>query len=244
MHHMTGSGRDAGQPACWNSWHVAARFCSAFAAATTLALVGAGPAASSVGGGAYAVSANVNALVAPVSAGALPSVSLPAEGGGPFTESLLSANVIGLAPVQAARVSTQGNSGTGTATSSASMVDASIAGLVTVRAARSRCTATSADASASASAVDLVVAGIPVSTVNAGPNTTITLPVGRVVVNEQLKSSAAAITVNAVRVSLDAAVASGDIVIAQSRCSVRSSSGARAKQARRARKAQAKKAFT
>lgn len=207
------------------------------AAATVLsALACAGPsAAASVGGGAYGISANVNAVLAPVSVGAAPAVTLPAEGGGPFTESLLSANLAGLLPVRLAEVRTEGNSARGSASSSATALNASVAGVVAVSAARSRCSASSTSAQAAASVADLVVAGIPISTVDAGPNTTISLPVGRVVLNEQRLSGASDISVSAVHVILSAAVVTGDVVIAHSRCSVRPSARTRAKKLRRAR---------
>ena len=189
----------------------------------TLAGAGSAGAAVSVGGGAYGVRANVNALLAPASVGALPTVSLPPEGGGPFAESLLSANLAGLAPVGLARVSTEGNSAVGSAKSSAATVDVGVAGLVTASVARSRCAATTTGADGSASVVDLVVAGIPVSAVDAGPNTSITLPVGRVIVNEQRRSGDSQITVNAVHVILSAPLVTADVVVAQSRCTVATS---------------------
>jgi hypothetical protein len=193
--------------------------------------------ASSIAGGAYGISANVNALLAPVSVGAAPTVTLPAEGGGPFTESLLSANLAGLLPVRLAEVATRGNSALGTVSSSATALDAAAAGIVTVSAARSRCSATTTGAQGSASVVDLVVAGTPISAVDVGPNTTISLPVGRVILNEQRRSRTADITVSAVHVILSAAVVSGDVVIAQSRCSVSSSARTRARKLRHARTA-------
>lgn len=188
---------------------------------------GSASAASEVAGGAFGVQANVNALLAPISIGALPSVSLPAEGGGPFSESLLSANLAGLAPVQVAKVSTRGNSGIGAAESSATVIDANVAGLVSVSVAKSRCSASSSGADGSAAVADLVVAGIPISTVDIGPNTAISLPVGKVIVNEQRATGDAQVTVNAVHVSFAAAAVTGDIVIAQSRCAVRSAARAR-----------------
>ena len=205
------------------------------AATLATAAIGAGPAgaATSVAGGAFGLSANVNALLAPVSAGALASVSLPPEGGGPFVESLLSANLAGLAPVGLAKVGTEGNSGIGWARSSAAVADVGIAGVVTLTAARSRCSATNDAADGSASVVDLVVAGIPISTLDVGPNTEIVLPVGKVIVNEQRTSGGSQITVNAVHVSLDALAVGGDVVIAQSRCAVRGATRARRNHPRR-----------
>lgn len=200
---------------------------------SALALAGSAGAAGSVGGGAYGISANGNAVLAPVSVGAMPSISLPAEGGGPFTESVLSANLAGLAPVRLVRLSTEGNSGIGSAKSSATTVDVNVAGMVTASAARSRCSATSSSADASAAVVDLVVAGIPISTVNAGPNTSVALPVGTVIVNEQRRTGNSQIVVNAVHVILNAAVVSADVVIAQSRCAVNAATRTKTRKLRR-----------
>ncbi|MBW3652868.1 MAG: hypothetical protein KY433_04590, partial [Actinobacteria bacterium] len=165
--------------------------------------------------------------------GAMPSISLPAEGGGPFTESVLSANLAGLAPVHLVRVSTEGNSGIGSARSSATTVDVNVAGMVTASAARSRCSATRSSADGSAAVVDLVVAGIPISTVNAGPNTSVALPVGTVIVNEQRRTGNSQIVVNAVHVILNAAVVSADVVIAQSRCAVNAATRTKSRKLRR-----------
>lgn len=214
---------------------IARRARSVASAALLLALAGSGPAAASVSGGAYGISANVNAVLAPVSVGAAPSVTLPAEGGGPFRESLLSANLAGLVPVRLAEVTTEGNSARGSASSSATTLNASVAGLVTVSAARSRCSATASSAQASASVAGLVVAGIPIATVDVGPNTTISLPVGRVILNEQRLSGASDVSVSAVHVILSAAVVTGDVVIAHSRCSVSTPVRTRAKKLRRTR---------
>lgn len=202
-------------------------------AALAVTLLSSGAASASVGGGAFALSANVNALVAPVSVGEVPSVTLPREGGGPFTASVLSANVLGLAKVDLAKVSTEGNAGVGSARGSSTLVNADVAGLVSVSAARSRCSASADSTDASASVVDLIVAGIPISTVDLGPNTAIALPVGRVVINEQIKDGASQITVNAVHVTLNALLVSGDVVLAQSRCSVNSAMRVRGKKTRR-----------
>lgn len=196
------------------------------AVAVTATLIAASPApASTVGGSAYALKANVNVLLAPLSVGALPSVVLPPEGGGPYSSSLSSVNLLGLAPIGAANVTTTGNSGIGSAASSASLLDVSLAGLIEASAVRSACTATAAATTGSTSISELVVAGIPVSTVHLGPNTTIALPVGSVVLNEQ-RREAASITVTAVHVTLDAALLSADVVLGQTRCSVRATTAA------------------
>jgi hypothetical protein len=206
------------------------------AVALILACAASAAAEERVGGGAFALRANLNALLVPLSAGALPAVTLPPEGGGPFTESLLNTNVLGLAPVGAAEVTTRGNSGLGSAVSAASVLDVDLAGLVSVSAARSGCSATTSAAEGTTAVSGLVVAGIPIATVDAGPNTTIALPVGSVTLNEQIRTGASSVTVNAVHVTLDAGVVGGDIVLAQSRCVVKSMMPARVRALRRAHK--------
>ncbi len=240
------------------------------AAATTAACVlsaAAGASAATVGGGALGVKADVDVLgLVPANVGPAPSVTLPADGGGPITARLLSTKLLGLVTADVAKVSTQGAADPGSADSSAVVVDADVAGLVKVKVARSSCSANASAATGNATVVGLVVAGISIATVDLGPNTTISLPVGTVIVNEQTaaagtrsraarrsartrsrsarrgaardsartrsrsarrgaaRRAAAAstgITVNAVHVKLDAlGLAKGDVVLAQSRCSV------------------------
>lgn len=211
---------------------------AAVVGAMVVTLAWAVPAAqAAIGGGAYGLSGHANVIAAPLSIGAVPSVTLPADGGGPYVDALLSANVAGLAPVEAATASTRGNTGIGSVTSSASVLKAGVAGLVTVATARSSCSAGTAGASGSAAVADLVVAGIAIDTVDAGPNTRISLPIGSVTLNEQLSTRPGDLTVNAIHVSIDATLVDADIVIGQSRCSVTSSTRARGQAVRRARKA-------
>jgi len=208
----------------------------------------AGAAPTTVGGGAFAVQANVKALVIPVDAGALPAVTLPSSGSEPLTASLLNTNVLGLATIKSGNVSTEGKADPGTADSSATVADVDVLGLVKAKVASSTCSANAGEASGSAKVVDLVVAGLPLAVVDLGPNTKITTPVGTVTINEQVAAaprSAAAkartrrsrgtrkarrasrataaqsITVNAVHVHLDVlGLVTGDVILAQSRCSV------------------------
>ena len=206
-------------------------------------------ASTTVGGGAFAVQANVKALVVPVDVGPLPAVTLPAAGSAPITASLLNTNVLGLVTIKAGNVSTSGNADPGTVDSSATVLNADVAGLVKVGAASSTCSASTSAASGSSKVVDLVVAGIPLAIVDIGPNTKISLPVGTVTINEQIVSAPStstvakaravrrsrktkrrralratapqSITVNAVHVHLDVlGLATGDVVLGQSRCSV------------------------
>jgi hypothetical protein len=215
---------------------------AAVVATVVVAGVCAGPpaAAAYVGGGAFALRSSVNALAVPLSVGALPAVNLPPDGGGPYSASVTTTNVLGLAPVRVASVTTRGNSGLGSVSSSASLEDAAVAGIVTVTSARSGCVASENGASGSATVAGLTVAGIPVSTADAGADTTFSLPVGRVVINEQRRDGATGVTVNALHVVFDAGVLSGDVVIGQSRCSVTSSARKRAMALRHARKVKAR----
>ncbi|HWF52788.1 MAG TPA: choice-of-anchor P family protein [Solirubrobacteraceae bacterium] len=177
-------------------------------------------ASTTVGGGAFAIKANVSSFVAPVNVGPLASVTLPSTGGGPFTASLLNTNVLGLVAVQAGNVSTQGDTAAGTAASSANVANVSVAGIVSAQVATSSCTATASSATGSSRVLGLVVAGIPISVVDIGPNTKISLPVGTVTINEQT-TTPTGITVNAVDVQLNAfGLLTGNVTLAQSHCSV------------------------
>ena len=224
------------------------------AVALTGSLVGAQSAAAATGG-AVGLKANVNAVgILPLDVGPLPAVTLIPGDSQPATASLVNTSVLGLITLQAASVSTQASGDPITVDSSATLAHADIAGLVSAKAVSSSCTATNTSSSGSATVVDLVVAGIPISTVDLGPNTTITLPVGTVTINEQSTSAATrsvrrtrhnsttkrshsrarararnrarvragdapSITVNAVHVKLNVlGLASGDVVLAQSRC--------------------------
>ncbi len=225
------------------AWRLAAAAAIAGSLAQTQA---AGAATTPVGGGAFAVQANVKALVVPIDVGPLPAVTLPSGGSDPITASLLNTNVLGLVTVRTGDVSTEGKADPGTADSSATVANVDVAGLVTATVASSVCSATATGTTGSSKVVDLVVAGIPLALVDIGPNTKISLPVGSVTLNEQIGPSTAAgrsrslrrtrrakrrrssravapqsITVNAVHVHLDVlGLASGEVILGQSRCSV------------------------
>lgn len=171
-------------------------------------------------GGAYGLKADVVTPVAHLSAGPMPSVTLPSNGG-QRSASLVDVNLLGLGSVGALKATTAGSTTAGTVDSSASAADVSLLGLVSVGVVKSQCNATADAANGNVSVVDLVVAGIPIAVVNPGPNTRVALPIGSVTLNEQTRSQSG-MTVNAVHVRLNALVASGDIVIAQSRCGVQS----------------------
>jgi hypothetical protein len=236
---------------------VSGRMIVATAALTGVLAGGQGvAAAATVGGGASAVEAHVNAIVIPIDAGPLPSVTLPSTGGGPLTASLANTDVLGLVTIKSGIVSTEGSADAGSAKSSVTVANVDVLGLVKATVASSNCNATTTTATGSAKVVDLTVAGIALAVADLGPNTKISLPIGTVTINEQITSaptatSAAArrraarqgrartrartrhraarraaatpqsITVNAVHVHLDLlGLASGDVVLGQSRCSV------------------------
>jgi len=100
-----------------------------------------------VSGGAIGESVDVRTLLgAQVTSGPLPTVTLPAAGGGPFTNSALSANVPNLLSVGVLNVSTEGGnlgSHQGFAASSASVANVNaLGGLVTATVIGSQCSQT------------------------------------------------------------------------------------------------------
>jgi hypothetical protein len=187
------------------------------------------------GSGAFGESVNVTVLTGSVTSGPTPSVTLPAGGGGPVTDSLANVNLPGVLTTGLLNVSTEGtNLGThgGTSTSSAQVAGATVLGalapslggdpLLTADVISSQCTSNGDGSSGSSTLVGLEIAGSPVA-VNPAPNTTIdVLGAITVTLNEQIVNNSpgeTSITVNAVhvRVNLDG-IASGDVILSQSRC--------------------------
>lgn len=182
----------------------------------------AGADVTTVGGGAFG-----EQVVGPVSSGPLPSVTLPASGGGPFTASLLSVNVPDLLRTGLLEVRTTGELGpTGFSESSASVAHVRVGSDNTFRAnlVTSECRSDSSGSTGSTQLVNARVLGIPVTS-TPGPNTVaLDIPgVARVVLNEQTVSNSpgnTSITVNAVHVTLfPGSPSQTDIILAQSRCS-------------------------
>jgi hypothetical protein len=80
------------------------------------------------------------------------------------------------------------------------------------------CDATQAGVTGSSTLANVSLPGVSVP-VNPAPNTTINLPLLRIVFNEQIVGADGSLTVNAVHISLTAAMlGSGDIIIAQAKC--------------------------
>jgi hypothetical protein len=111
-----------------------------------------------------------------VALGPIPEVVLPADGGGPFTDSLVNEAIDFPAPitdgfVEAANVSTEGALGAdGFARSSAEMLGADISGIV-ASSITSECEATLDGASGSAELLDLEFSEVPLGDVTPAPNT-------------------------------------------------------------------------
>ena len=180
-----------------------------------------------VSGGAFGESVDVTTLLnAHVTSGPLPSVTLPATGGGPFTNSVLSANVPGLLTAGVLNVSTEGGnlgSHQGFAKSSASVANVNaLAGLITAQVIASECNSNGDGSTGSSTLTTVRVLGTLVA-VNPAPNTVINLPaVGSVTLNEQVRPSDGpgdtSIIVRAIHIRLNGTLGNGDVIIAESRC--------------------------
>lgn len=187
-------------------------------------------------GGAFGESIDVRTLLKiSVKSGPLASVSLPAGGGGPFTDSAVKVGVTGglllqdLLKIELLRASTEGGkkaNGDIFVASSADVAKASLVnGLITVEGLHSDCLASTANGASRSSAniADLRIAGIRVN-VAAGPNSTVTVPgVGRLILNEQVASGSGlnqTRSVNALHLKLDGFLAKGDIILAHSDCGI------------------------
>lgn len=193
--------------------------------AVAATVAGGGPATaavSAVSGGAFG--AQVRGLV---KVGPLPSVTLPASGGGPFTNSLLTVNVPGTLQTDLLITKTAGATGaTGFSESSATVADVRVGtGVVTADAVSSQCRADSTGSTGSTELVNARVGGVTVNGAVA-PNTTINLSPVAIVLNEQIvnnSSSNTSIIVNAIRVVLFPTnpLLRQDVIVGQSRCSAR-----------------------
>ena len=190
------------------------------------ALAGAGNASagvSAVGGGAFG--AQVRGLV---NVGPVPSVTLPAAGGGPFTAFLASVNVPNVLKTGLLEVSTAGAVGdNGFSESSARVLNVKVGtGVVTADAVTSRCRSDSSGSTGSTELLNAFVGGISVDA-NVAPNTVINLsPVAIVYLNEQNVTNgpnSTSIVVNAIRVVLfpTSSALRQEVIVAQSRCSAR-----------------------
>lgn len=214
------------------SFHLSAACVSAIACSAVLA----GPAladVTEVSGGAVGESIDVTTLLGiHVGSGPLPSVTLPATGGGPITQQVLNVNVPNLLTAGVLNTSTEGGnlgSHQGFATSSASVADVNaLVGRITAQAIASKCTSNGDGSSGSSTLTQASLLGVPLA-VNPGPNTVLAIPlVGTVTLNEQVRPTNGAgdtsIIVRAAHIRLNVAgglLGQGDIIIAESRCGAR-----------------------
>jgi hypothetical protein len=186
---------------------------------------------TAMSGGASGVQVDVTLLGIHTTLAATPNVTLPADGnaGVPVTSSVLTVNLPGVLTTGVLNASTVGddlNSDTGYATSNASVADVNvIAGLVSADVVASTCTANRDGVTGSTTLTDASVTGIGDLAVSPSPNTKITLAgVATITLNEQTVTDTPdgvnAITVNAIHVHLEGVLASGDIYIGRSVCSV------------------------
>ena len=212
----------------------AAAAAAATLAATVVLSSGAHADVTTVGGGAFGARADVTPLTgAPVTLGPTPAVVLPPAGGGPITDTAASATA-GTPPLfstGALVVSTQGDtavSHTRTVRSSATVSDTNLLdGRITATAVSTNCLSNGDGSSGATSLAGLgLPAGLPAVSASPAPNTVRTLPggLGTVTFNEQVEVNTPGVTssivVNGIHIRLSGGtLGTGDIVIAQSRCS-------------------------
>lgn len=188
---------------------------------------------TAVSGGAFGESVDVTPLnAANVKSGPLPTVTLPPAGGGPFTNSAVSACVptpsCALLRAGVLQVSTQGSTGaTGGSQSSAAVANVDALGgspaELTATAVSSQCQVTSTSASGSTTLVGGSFGGQALAA-NPPPNTTLNIDGVTLILNEQKTTGGAgnfSMTVNAVHLILSDGAGTGDIIISQSRCGER-----------------------
>lgn len=176
---------------------------------------------TSVSGSAFGAQVQVTLLGLPVNVGPLPSVTLPPNGGGPFTGNVINLGVPSVLSASVLDASTQGSLGVnGSSASSARVAGVAVTDVLTADVLASECQADASGVSGSSTITNGLVAGIPVA-VNPAPNTTIDLGLVTVILNEQIVSSTPGsndITVNAVHVIFNTGLLNGDVIIAQSHC--------------------------
>lgn len=180
---------------------------------------------TAVGGGAFGESIHVTTLRGAVNSGPLPNVTLPPGG----DVSLASIDLPGMLHTGILNASSHGTTGpAGSTHSTASLVDFRVgsasAPTLTASLLSSRCTSNEQGSSGSAAVTSLTIGGVP-TVVSTAPNTTVNIPgVGSLTLNEQIVGgippASSSITVNSLHLRLAGALGTGDIIIAQSRCSI------------------------
>jgi hypothetical protein len=180
-------------------------------------VLGAMPASAAPGdGSAYAAKVAVTLLGAPaVNVGPL----APSNTSGPTSASLASIDAAGIVTAGLVTSSATLNEDTGIVHSQADIANVGI-GLAALKgkigAVNATCDATQAGVTGTSTLADVKIPGVAVGA-NPGPNTTISLPLVKIVFNEQTTVDGS-LTVNAVHIYLNALVGTGDIILAQAKC--------------------------
>lgn len=181
-------------------------------------LVGALPAAAEPGdGSAYVAKVAVTLLGQPaVDIGPL----APSNTDGPTSAELASVDAAGL--VTAGLVSSESllNEETGEVHTEANLADVGIAlgGLTgSIEAVTATCDATQAGVVGATTLAGVDIPGVSVDA-NPPPNTTVDLLLAKIVFNEQIQNQDGSMTVNAVHITLNAGLGSGDVILGQARC--------------------------
>ncbi len=181
-------------------------------------VIGALPASAAPGdGSAFVAKVSVSLLgAAAVNVGPL----APSNSNGPTSAQLASVNAAGLVTAGVVTSSATLNEETGEVHAQADLANVGIGlGALggTIGAVNATCDATQAGTTGSANIANVQLAGISVP-VNPAPNTTINLALAKVVFNEQISNPDGSLTVNAVHITLNALVGTGDVILAQAKC--------------------------
>jgi hypothetical protein len=182
-------------------------------------VLGAMPASAAPGdGSAFAAKVAVTLLGAPaVNVGPL----APSSTSGPTSANLVNINAAGLVTAGVVTSAATLNEETGVVHAQADLANVGI-GLSalqgTIGAVNATCDATQSGVSGSSTLANVALPGVSVGA-NPAPNTTITLPLLKIVFNEQILGDDGSLTVNAIHIYLTAAMlGSGDIIVAQAKC--------------------------
>lgn len=168
------------------------------------------------------------------------AVDLPPEGGGPYTRSAGSLDLPGILQTGALAVSTEGRrSGSGAFVRSGASQATSTVGqnLALLQTGSSQCRTDSGGSTGSAPLARLELGGTTLIDLSPAPNTTMAIPGGTLILNEQIVTTrpavhhplggfvsfgASSITVNGAHLvlSADSSLGAGDIILSQTQCAL------------------------
>jgi hypothetical protein len=181
-------------------------------------VVGAMPASAAPGdGSAYAAKVTVTLLgAAAVNVGPL----APSSTAGPTSNSVASINAAGVLTTGVATTSATLDDQTGVVHAEAEIAGVGLAAVLLggkIDTVKAVCDATQAGVTGSTTLAGVKIPGVSVSATPA-PNTTVQLPALKIVFNEQIPGGDGSLTVNAVHITLNPLVGTGDIVLSQAKC--------------------------